>query len=80
MFALLRTRFAEFLRQDTAGRSEFLISHGIRDAVRRGEARVRLLGTRARWLGVTYPDDRPRVAAALQQLVAAGEYPERLWT
>ena len=79
VFALLRNRFAEFLRQDTAGRSEFLISHGIRDAVRRGEARVRLLGTQGKWLGVTYPDDRPRVAAALSQLVAAGEYPERLW-
>ena len=79
VFALLRRGFAEFLRQDTAGRSEFLISHAIRDAVRRGEARVRLLGTSGRWLGVTYPDDRPRVETALRQLVAAGEYPERLW-
>jgi hypothetical protein len=79
VFALLRRGFAEFLRQDTTGRSEFLIGHGIQDAVRRGEARVRLLGTHGRWLGVTYPEDRPRVAAALRQLVAAGEYPERLW-
>ena len=79
VFALLRRGFAEFLRQAGAGQGEFLISHAIRDAVRRREARVRLLGTRARWLGVTYPDDRPRVAAALRQLVAAGEYPERLW-
>src|SRR6266550_4067492 len=80
VFTVLRRGFAEFLRQPGAGQGEFLISHAIRDAVRRGEARVRLLGTRARWLGVTYPDDRPRVAAALRQLVAAGEYPERLWT
>ena len=80
VFALLRGGFAEFLRGAAAGQGEFLISHAIRDAVRRREVRVRLLGTRARWLGVTYPDDRPRVAAALQQLVAAGEYPERLWT
>jgi len=79
VFALLRHGFAEFRRQDTAGRSEFLISHGIGDAVSRGEARVRLLSTRGCWLGVTYPDDRPRVEAALRQLVAAGEYPERLW-
>jgi len=28
---------------------------------------------------MTYPDDRPRVEEALRQLVAAGEYPERLW-
>jgi len=79
VFTVLRRGFAEFLRQPGAGQGEFLISHAIRDAVRRGEARVRLLGTRARWLGVTYPDDRPRVAAVLRQLVAAGEYPERLW-
>jgi dTDP-glucose pyrophosphorylase len=80
VFALLRRGFVEFLRQDTAERREFLISHAIGDAVSRGDARVRLLGTRGRWLGVTYPDDRPRVEAALRQLVAAGEYPERLWT
>ena len=79
VFDLLRRGFAEFLRQADAGRSEFLISQGIRDAVRRGEARVRLLDTRGRWLGMTYPDDRPRVEEALRQLVAAGEYPERLW-
>jgi len=79
VFALLRRGFAEFLGQASAGQSEFLISHGIRDAARRGEARVRLLRTHGRWLGVTYPDDRPRVELALRHLVAAGEYPERLW-
>ena len=79
VFTVLRRGFAEFLRQASAGGPEFLISHGIRDAVRRGEARVRLLDTQSKWLGVTYPDDRPRVAVALSQLVAAGEYPERLW-
>ena len=43
------------------------------------DARVRLLGTHGRWLGVTYPEDRPHVEGTLRQLVAAGEYPERLW-
>src|SRR2546422_4484825 len=71
--------FAEFLGQASAGQSEFLISHGIGHAVGRGDARVRLLGTHGRWLGVTYPEDRPHVEGTLRQLVAAGEYPERLW-
>ena len=79
VFAPLRRGFAEFLRQDTAGRGEFLISQATRDAVRRREARVRLLPTQSRWLGLTYPNDRPRVEAALRELVAAGEYPQRLW-
>jgi len=79
VFPLLRRGFVDFLDQASAGRSEFLIPHGIGDAVRRGEARVRLLGTRSRWLGVTYPEDRPHVEGTLRQLVAAGDYPERLW-
>jgi hypothetical protein len=79
VFAVLRRGFEEFLGQASAPRSEFLLSHAVRDVVRRGEARVRLLRAPGRWLGVTYPEDRPRVAAALRQLVAAGEYPERLW-
>src|SRR2546427_9133584 len=78
-FALLRRGFAEFLGQASAGQSEFRISHGIGHAVGRGDARVRLLGTHGRWLGVTYPEDRPHVEGTLRQLVAAGEYPERLW-
>ena len=52
---------------------------GTGDAMRRGEARVRLLRTTGRWLGVTYLADRAPVQAALRELVAAGEYPERLW-
>ena len=79
VFAQLRRGFEEFLGQASAPRSEFQLSHAVRDVVRRGEARVRLLRTPARWLCVTYPDDRPRVEAALRQLLAAGEYPERLW-
>jgi hypothetical protein len=78
VFALLRRGFAAFLRRPGAERGEFLIPHAIRDALQRREVRVRLLRTQGRWLGVTYPDDRPRVEAALRQLVAAGEYPERL--
>jgi len=79
VFGLLRRGFAEFLRGPGAERGEFLIPHAIGDAMRRREARVRLLRAPGRWLGVTYPDDRPHVEAALRELVAAGEYPERLW-
>ena len=81
VLALLRRGFAEFLGRPGAGGGEFLIPHAIRDAVHRREARVRPLRAPlpGRWLGVTYPDDRPHVEAALRELVAAGEYPERLW-
>src|SRR5256885_2575364 len=78
VFTVLPPGFAGFLRQASAGAPQFLISHGIRDAVRRGEARVRLLDTQSKWLGVPYPDDPPRVAPALSPHRAPGENPERL--
>jgi hypothetical protein len=28
---------------------------------------------------VTYREDRPRVVESIRQLIARGEYPERLW-
>ena len=40
------------------------------------EATVKVLPTaRDAWFGVTYKEDRPRVMAELEKLVAAGEYP-----
>ena len=78
VFALLRRGFAAFLRGPGAERGEFLIPHAIQDVVHRREARVRLLRAPGQWLGVTYPEDRARVEAALRELVAAGAYPERL--
>jgi hypothetical protein len=79
VFPLLRRGFTAFLHGPSVERGEFLIPHAIRDAMQGGGTRVRLLRTKSRWLGVTYAADRPRVEAALRQLVAAGEYPERLW-
>jgi hypothetical protein len=41
-------------------------------------AEVQVLPTSATWFGVTYREDRPRVVAAIRELVAAGEYPANL--
>jgi choline kinase len=79
VFAMLRRAFVEFLEQPDAHRREFLIPDAIQGSVLRGEARVRMLCANSRWLGMTYPEDRPRVEASLRELVTAGEYPERLW-
>jgi hypothetical protein len=47
--------------------------------VREGKARVRILPTAEKWFGVTYPEDRARVQAAIREIVARGVYPEDLW-
>jgi hypothetical protein len=38
------------------------------------------LPTRGVWLGLTYPDDRERVVAAIAALHADGVYPTPLWS
>jgi len=38
-----------------------------------------MLSTPDTWFGVTYREDRPRVVDSIRQLIARGEYPEKLW-
>jgi hypothetical protein len=51
----------------------------VNEMVRSGQATVKVLPTTARWFGVTYREDKPRVMAELEALVRAGEYPRSLW-
>ncbi|RIL08351.1 nucleotidyltransferase [bacterium] len=81
VFAHLDRAFAAFLaaggRDDPA--AELHLPAVVDAAVRAGAARVRVIPTRARWLGVTYPADAPFVVAGIRALVEAGEYPSPLW-
>jgi hypothetical protein len=38
-----------------------------------------VLETSEKWFGVTYKEDKPIVAAGIQQLIARGDYPAQLW-
>jgi len=80
LFAELRAALERFLgelqRPDT---DEFYLSNAVEELIRIGRARVRLLESSSTWCGLTRPEDRERAARHLRSLVAAGEYPERLW-
>jgi hypothetical protein len=81
LFGELETLFQEFLRTRSGSldKTEFLIPEAVGNLVRSKKARVRILPTRERWFGVTYPQDRARVQAAILERVREGLYPERLW-
>ena len=59
-------------RNSTSPRLRFDDDRPRRDA-------VRVLPTDRAWFGVTYREDKPRVQAALAELVAAGKYPAKLF-
>jgi hypothetical protein len=81
VFPQLRQSFQEFLeRYGWDMKSEFYIPSAVNSLVVARKARVKVLRTNASWFGVTYREDRPRVVESIRQLVARGDYPEKLWT
>ncbi len=79
-FEQAREEFRSFLRARGGDpKAEMYIPLVVNDMVRTGQATVKVLPTTARWFGVTYREDKPRVMAELEALVQAGEYPRSLW-
>jgi hypothetical protein len=77
----LEAGFRRFLEEN--GRSttaEYLLPWTVQALIDSEAARVRVLGGGGPWGGLTYPDDRPRLVAMLQRLVAGGDYPAELWS
>jgi NDP-sugar pyrophosphorylase family protein len=59
--------------------AEFYLPAAISDLISRGAATVDVIPSEDAWFGITYREDRPRVAAAIGALVAARAYPARLF-
>ncbi|MDR2355151.1 MAG: nucleotidyltransferase [Clostridiales Family XIII bacterium] len=59
---------------------EYLLPAEIDAQIRRGEAEVEVLRSADRWYGVTYREDKARVAKAMREKHGAGLYPTPLWT
>jgi hypothetical protein len=80
LFHALDEQFREFLalRGDDP-KAEFYLPAAVSEMIARGKAKVRVLPTDASWFGVTYRDDKPRVVAALAELVNRGLYPAKLF-
>ncbi len=81
LFAELEARFDAFLRdpQRDLTKAEFFLPQTVGELIAEGLARVQVLPTSERWFGVTYPEDKPRVRAAIDGLIQQGVYPARLW-
>ena len=78
---LLEARFRAFVATSPGTDDEFFLSEAVSDLAESGQARCGLLRAGGGgWMGVTFPHDRPGVAASLGELTAAGAYPADLWT
>jgi NDP-sugar pyrophosphorylase family protein len=80
LFAGLDEQFREFLSaRGDEPKAEFYLPAAVSEMISRGQATVRVLPTEAAWFGITYREDKPRVIAALSDLVNRGVYPAKLF-
>ncbi len=81
IFGRLRTAFAGFLEKHAGDlKAECYVPKEVDVLIKNGSAQVRVLESTGKWFGVTYPEDKAEVVAAIQRLVNEGEYPASLWS
>lgn len=68
-----------FKEHHASEKTECYLPSVVETALLDGKMRCRVLRSDARWCGVTYPGDRPRVEQAIREMVNRGEYPSALW-
>ncbi len=79
-FAHSEGYFKTFLTENVANlKSEFYIPLMVDILINSHKATMKVLPTSSKWFGVTYKADKPMVEARIRELIAAGEYPEKLW-
>ena len=60
-------------------KSEFFIPTVVNKIIETGKGSVKVLTSSAKWMGVTYAEDRPTVVKAIEKLKSDKVYPKNLW-
>jgi len=80
VMAHFKSYFDEFIRANSMQpKAEFYMPFVVNELIKKGEARLKVLDTHARWFGVTYQEDKAATRERILQLVKNGEYPANLW-
>lgn len=81
-FTTLEKGLKDFFDQNKGeklNKAEYYLLTAVQDEIDAKTAEVKLLETDAKWFGVTYKEDRPKVVEAIRKLIDEGKYPEKLW-
>lgn len=80
LFPLIEREFLHFLKTEgNDPKAECYIPRVVGKLVQQKEIRVKVLPSTSSWFGITYQADKPMVKEKINQLIASGEYPARLW-
>jgi dTDP-glucose pyrophosphorylase len=79
-FGYSESLFVDFLNKNQDNpKAEFFIPWAINSLIEEGQIKVKVLDTPSKWFGVTYAEDRVSVVEKINQLVAQGVYPAKLF-
>lgn len=80
LFETLDEKFVAFLKEGGMEmKSEWHLPFVVDQMIQAGMTKVNVLSSRDQWFGVTYPEDKPTVTAAIAELAASGQYPSPLF-
>ena len=80
LFNHIEECFVDFLKENINNpKSELYIPSVVFKLIKSVTSSVKVLSSNAKWFGITYKEDRPIVVDSIRELIAAGEYPRRLW-
>ncbi len=72
-------RFLDKALAENPLKGEYYLPSAVKDLIDEDKATVKVLKSKDRWYGVTYKEDKPGVAAAIQAMKDKGIYPDKLW-
>lgn len=81
IFSYIESHFKEFLdnNKENIEKCEYLIPDVLAMAVKENYCNVSIIGTNAKWVGVTYKEDKEGVVSYIQSLIDNGVYNSKLW-
>jgi dTDP-glucose pyrophosphorylase len=79
VFKYVSEGFDRFLASSPDPKAEYYLPLSVKEMIADGTADVTVYSTDAKWLGVTYKDDKPSVMAGIKSLIDGGEYETPLW-
>jgi hypothetical protein len=80
VFAETEKMFHAYARENfNAPKAEFYIPKVMSNLMAEGKGKCKVFTNTSDWFGVTYPEDKETVQKAINELIAKGKYPEKLW-
>ncbi|ADB42281.1 nucleotidyltransferase family protein [Spirosoma linguale] len=80
VFPLVQHQFESYaIANIDSPKAEFYIPTVMSNLIQTDTGHCKVFRSQSAWFGVTYPDDKPVVQAALKQLHDNGAYPDKLW-